>query len=97
MLDATALVVQQDPRSRELLCRRLSDLGVETASTVDPVEARKRLRERHIDLVVCDLDARDEPGFQLAAEVRRWWPETATVGFGSHDDEAVAVIEAGID
>jgi putative two-component system response regulator len=61
------------------------------------VQALKRLREGHIDLLVCDLD--EEPRFQLAGEVRRWWPETATIGFGAQDDQAVAaeVIEAGID
>jgi putative two-component system response regulator len=84
---------------RELMCERLSGLGVETAAAGDPGEARKRLRERHIDLVVCDLDPSDEPSFQLAREVRRWWPETATVGFGKRDDQVVAaaVLEAGID
>jgi putative two-component system response regulator len=52
-----------------------------------------------MDLVVCDLDPSHEPSFQLARDVRRWWPETATVGFGAHDDQGVAaaVIEAGID
>jgi putative two-component system response regulator len=97
--EVTGLVVQRDPRLRELLCERLSGLDVEAVSAVDPVEARKRLRQGHIDLVVCDLDPSDEPSFQLAREIRRWWPETATVGFGAHDDQVVAaaVIEAGID
>ncbi|HYH58411.1 MAG TPA: HD domain-containing phosphohydrolase [Thermoleophilaceae bacterium] len=97
--DVTSLVVQHDARLRELLCKRLIDLGVETSSAADPMGARRELLKGHVDLLVCDLDADEQPRFSFAEEVRQLSPSTATVGFGAHDDEAVAskVIAAGID
>jgi putative two-component system response regulator len=97
--NVTSLVVQPDARLRSLLCKRLTDLGADTASASGPREARKRLSEAPIDLLVCDLDAPGEPTFEFAEEVRRLSPGTATIGFDRHDDQAVAdkVIGAGID
>jgi len=61
----TALVVEDDAPTREVLRRILEQDGWEVAEATDGVEALVRLGERRPDVVLCDLMMPNMDGFEL--------------------------------
>jgi DNA-binding response OmpR family regulator len=63
-------VVEDNDPNRELLCRRLSKLGYQTAEARTGREARGLLRSGRFDLVVLDIVLPEEDGYQVLRELK---------------------------
>lgn len=94
----TAVVVQPDHQVGDRLCKLLGALGVESTLAADGPGARELLARDAFDLIFCDLRP-DGPGLDLAAEVKRRWPSTATIVFARRHnlDLALAAFARGVD
>ena len=66
-----ALVVDDDPGSRELLARCLGDVGIDVVAAAGGAEALQLIRARHFDVVVCDLMMPEVDGFAVIAELQQ--------------------------
>src|SRR5690242_19583886 len=64
------LVVDDDPRLRELLRRYLSDNGYRVTVAADAREARANLASFAFDLIVLDVMMPGESGLDLTGELR---------------------------
>jgi two-component system phosphate regulon response regulator OmpR len=64
------LVVDDDKRLRELLCRYLSDNGFRVTTAGDATEARSNLASFAFDLVVLDVMMPGENGLELTRALR---------------------------
>jgi len=64
------LVVEDEPRMRELLRRGLTEEGHTVLCAVDGSEARMRLRQQQFDVVVLDVMLPKVTGFELALQMR---------------------------
>jgi two-component system phosphate regulon response regulator OmpR len=65
------LVVDDDPRLRDLLRRYLADHGCRVACAADAQEARQNLANVAFDLIVLDVMMPGEDGLQFTAWLRR--------------------------
>jgi two-component system phosphate regulon response regulator OmpR len=68
--NARILVVDDDPRLREMLRKYLEGEGVAVSLAADGTAMRKAMAERPVDLVLLDLVMPGEDGLTLAREVR---------------------------
>lgn len=68
---STALVVEDDPHTVELLSYSLSCAGFKVATAETGVEALRRLREQHMDVIICDVMLPGMDGFALRDEIVR--------------------------
>ena len=64
------LVVEDEPRMRELLRRGLTEEGHTVLCAVDGSEARMKLRQQQFDVVVLDVMLPKVTGFELALQMR---------------------------
>lgn len=64
------LVVDDDPRIRQMMKRYLDQEGLATTLAADGTAMRQALAQEEIDLVLLDLVLPDTDGLQLAREVR---------------------------
>jgi class 3 adenylate cyclase/CheY-like chemotaxis protein len=64
------LVVDDDPMTREMLCRRLHRLGFELDQAADGREALNRLKDKRYDLVLLDILMPVLDGFQTLETMR---------------------------
>jgi len=86
------LVVDDDPRVRELLLRLLAVHGYAAVEADSTDAALERLaRDPDIPLVVSDLNMPGRDGRELLREVRQRYPDTAVVMLTGSDDVATAV------
>ena len=67
---ARILLVEDDPRSVELLCALLTGSGHQVVPAITLRAARERLQDSPVDLVVLDLNLPDGDGFALCTEIR---------------------------
>jgi putative two-component system response regulator len=86
----TILIVDDEATVARQLQRILSarDYLCLTASSAD--QARKHLADRHVDLILCDVNMPGESGLDLLEETARIYPETATVLVTGMDDTELA-------
>src|SRR5579864_8489442 len=70
-LEPHLLVVDDDPRLRELLRRYLSENGFRVTAAADAAEARANLASFAFDLVVLDVMLPGESGLDLTRALRR--------------------------
>ncbi|MFB2604772.1 response regulator, partial [Rhizobium phaseoli] len=69
--DAHLLVVDDDPRIRQMLTRYFEDEGYTVSSAADGTEMRVRLRQQNFDAVLLDLVLPGgTDGLDLAREIR---------------------------
>ena len=68
------LVVDDDPSLRNLLAQTLEGAGFETFTAEDGREARRRVEENRIDLVITDLAMPGEEGMELIRNLRKDQP-----------------------
>ena len=68
--EAKILVVDDDPRVRDLLSRYLEGEGYRVESAEDGSAMRRQMAESAIDLVMLDLNLPGEDGLSLARELR---------------------------
>ena len=66
----TILVAEDDPSTSRLLCAQLKLAGYDPVAARDGVEALEVMRERHVDLIVCDVMMPRMDGFELTRKIR---------------------------
>jgi putative nucleotidyltransferase with HDIG domain len=74
---ARLLVVDDEPRVRALLSRKLSEAGYECVACADGAEALARLDQERFDAVLADLRMPGVSGMELLLEVRKKHPYLA--------------------
>ncbi len=65
------LVVDDDPRNRDMLCRRLARKGFEVAEAPDGESALSYISENPVDLVLLDVMMPGMDGLQVLSELRK--------------------------
>ncbi|MEE9217888.1 MAG: sigma-54 dependent transcriptional regulator [Acidobacteriota bacterium] len=97
MIPGALLIVEDDPGLLELLRTALAKEGHEVVCATSAGEARERLSERPVDLILTDLWLKPTSGLELLREVRARFPDTlVTIMTGRAEiDSAVACIKEG--
>jgi DNA-binding NtrC family response regulator len=93
-VDASVLVVEDEPRMRELLVRAVASWGLCTQGARSAEEALRTMRERPSDMVVLDLNLPGMGGMELFELIRRQWPDTQVIvltGFGDLESARQAI------
>lgn len=91
------LVVEDDPSLRRVTCRILGNRGFATAEATSAQEALRALETLAVDvrLVLSDVVMPGMSGGELAAEVRRKWPDLPMLLMsGFHEDPHVGDLGA---
>jgi DNA-binding response OmpR family regulator len=65
------LVVAADPGVRDLLAEPLDAAGFDIVTAADAFGTRRRLQQRHIDVVLLDIDLPGLSGLHVCREIRR--------------------------
>lgn len=85
-LDPHVIVVEDEPRMRELLQRVLGQWGFDASLAKSAEEASRIADERAPDVLVLDLNLPGEGGLSFLGRMRERWPHTQAIvltGFGS--------------
>lgn len=99
MIDAShILVVDDDQRVRDMLCRYLEQEGFSVTGVEDGVAMRRHLLDNPVDLVLLDLVMPGEDGLSLSREIRAGsdLPIIMLTGKGEPIDRVVG-LEVGAD
>ena len=70
----TILLVESDPLQRSTVAQYLRDCGYIVIEAIDARETMTVLRRQNVDILVTDVELRDESGFQLSAKARELRP-----------------------
>jgi len=99
LMSRRVLIVDDEPRVREIAASYLSNDGFEVREAGDDDEARRHLTEFRPDLVVLDIMFPGASGLDLLTEIRRDSPATAVILLTARADEADRVVglELGAD
>ncbi len=89
---ARILVVDDDPRICELVCRWLEREGHSCSGTESGESAVKMLREEHYDLVITDIMMPGMSGVDLLTFVKSQFPEMAVLMLTPVDDRTTALM-----
>lgn len=94
------LVVDDDDRLRDLLRRFLSDNGFRVSAAHDAADARAKLKSMAFDALVLDVMMPGETGIELAADLKRLYPEPLPIlmltAMGEAEDR-IKGLESGAD
>jgi len=95
---ANILVVDDEKSVRNLLSRMLLRGGYECTLAADAVDARKFIKERNFELILCDVAMPGESGIDFIRYVADEYPDTATMMVTAVDDPEIAetALEVGI-
>ncbi len=95
---ANILVVDDEESVRRLLSRILLRGGYECTLAADAAEARKFIKNRNFELILCDVAMPGESGIDFIRYVAAEYPDTATIMVTAVDDPEIAetALEAGI-
>jgi len=95
---ANILVVDDEESVRRLLSRILIWGGYECTLAADAAEARKFIKERNFELILCDVTMPGESGIDFIRYVAAEYPDTATMMATAVDDPEIAetVLDVGI-
>jgi putative nucleotidyltransferase with HDIG domain len=95
---ANILVVDDEESVRRLLSRVLLMGGYECTLATDAAEARKFIKDRNFELILCDVAMPGESGIDFIQYVAAEYPDTATIMVTAVDDPEIAetALEAGI-
>ncbi len=88
---ARILVVDDEVIVREILVRKMNQLGYGCSSAENAETGLKRLREAHYDLLVTDLTMPGTDGIALMKEAQRFCPDLAVILVTSVTDIETAV------
>ncbi|AHG91432.1 response regulator receiver [Gemmatirosa kalamazoonensis] len=86
-----ALVVDDEPRLRQVLVRLMTRDGFECADAANGDEAIRQLERTPVTLVMSDLRMPGTDGVELLRTIRERWPNTAVVMITAVSDVDVAV------
>ena len=76
---SSVLIVDDEPRIREILVRWLTPGGHEIAEASDAEAAIEQLNGRAFDVVLCDMQMPGKGGRWLVEQIRERFPQTAVV------------------
>jgi two-component system NtrC family response regulator len=97
MMTGTVLLVDDEPKARELLAMTVRGLGHRPIAAADGVEALRLLEQEAVDLVLTDVRMPGLDGEALLETVRTRWPGVPVIlltAYGSMRD-AVAMTKRG--
>lgn len=99
-MQKAVLIVDDDPRIRELLSESLSAIGYQTLSAEDGQEALNALRTERIDCVITDIKMPELDGLTLLHHIKSERPGIPVVmitgfAFQQHRDRAMQAGAAG--
>lgn len=97
--DVCALIVDDDPDTREIVARTLVDFGAQARIANSAYDALRLLRQWRPDILVCDIGMPGKDGYTLIGEVRAMAglekvPALALTAYTRAEDRARA-LEAG--
>jgi DNA-binding NtrC family response regulator len=103
--NARVLIVEDEPRMREMLQRASAEMGFESASAGSAEQAlrildRPQTAEQPPDIVLLDLNLPGMGGLELLDQLRQRLPSAAVIvltGFGSLDAAKVAIRHGVVD
>jgi two-component system NtrC family response regulator len=90
----TVLVVEDEPRLREMLLRAIPDMGFAAEGVGSAEQALKLLKDQPRHVLILDLNLPGMTGLDLLAKVREDWPKIQAVvltGFGDLDAAKQAI------
>ena len=92
------LIVDDEESVRHLLSRMLLRSGYECTLAADAAEARKFIKNRNFELILCDVTMPGESGIDFIRYVAAEYPDTATMMVTAVDDPEIAetALEVGI-
>ena len=95
---ANILVVDDEESIRHLLGRMLLMGGYKCTLAADAAEARKFIKDRNFELILCDITMPGESGIDFIRYVAAEYPDTATMMVTAVDDPEIAetALEVGI-
>ena len=88
------LIVEDEPRLREVLLRAVRDMGFAPSGCRSGEEALRTLEADGHDIVMLDLNLPGMSGMEMLEQVRKRWPATQTViltGYGDLDTAKRAI------
>jgi two-component system response regulator FlrC len=85
-----AVVVEDEPRLRELLADVVPEMGFETTAVRTGEEALRAMAADAAEIVLLDLHLPGVGGMEVFAELRRRWPATQVIVLTAHGDLAAA-------
>ena len=88
---ARVLIVDDEPRLRQVLARLMTRDGFECSDAADGAAALAALEQESVPLVLSDLRMPGMDGIELLRQIRERWPDTAVVMITAVADVEVAV------
>lgn len=86
LIDRHVLVVEDEPRLRQMLIRALIEMELEPGGVGSAEAALRELEEAPRGILLVDLDLPGMPGIDLCEQVRRRWPATQMIILTGHGD-----------
>ena len=96
-MNATALIVDDEPDIRILLGLLLEQAGVTTLTATSLASAREALANHRFDVVFIDINLPDGLGYELIPEIRAAMPTARCITISAADTEAVKAMAYGAD
>ncbi len=78
------LVVEDEPRLRDVLTRAIPDMGFSVCGVGRACEALDTLDEQRVDIAILDLNLPDMDGLELFQLIHERWPQTQVVILTGH-------------
>jgi CheY-like chemotaxis protein len=80
--------VDDEVIARKLICSAVEKAGLEAVGLDDPLEAQRRLKREHFDLIFLDVEMPGLTGIELCGKIRAMKPNRSTpiVFVTSHSD-----------
>jgi DNA-binding NtrC family response regulator len=80
------LVVDDEPRMREMLSRAITEMGFEASSAGSAESATRLLEQSPPDILLLDLNLPGASGMEMFQTVRRRWPQTQVIVLTGYGD-----------
>ena len=93
-LPLQVLIVEDEPRMRDLLLRALPDMGYAPRAAKHAEEALRLLAEQTADIAILDLNLPGISGIELFTRIHDRWPRTAVIvltGYGDLESAKAAI------
>jgi signal transduction histidine kinase/ActR/RegA family two-component response regulator len=94
LADLQIVVVDDEPDSRDMICRILVEQGAHVVVTASAEEAMKALDRAHVDLLISDIGMPQVDGYELLRRLRATGhqiPALALTAFAREDDRSKAL------
>ena len=88
---ATVLVIDEEPRVRDLIIRWLTADGHRCAQAATAQAAWEHLQAHEVHLVVLDIKMPEGSGIDLFRQIGRTYPDTSVIMIGGVEESAMAI------